>query len=597
MYDSNAKSSSRAYLDHYDRAEPEEPVIRPSEADLLRALGRALGEQRLHERARDERTRDERTRPLVDRIETILGSRLQAANDVSFAREPEWTIDEPLDWDDASPEPAVEAVTIDVPNEQAPAQTASSRGWRKGVAIVALAAAAGMALPALMPSSPTRYAATTVLAVKADDASRAAAMQTATRKLMSSPFVASAVAKLKLDHDPEFAGSNTNSVSVALDLLTASGAAADPVSRAETTLKSAMALSQDLTAGTLSLKVIGADSAKSVRIANYLAAAMSDASDTPKAKDGADALRKDYDDAQSALAAFTAKSGDGNVKVAIDLQRQIDQLDADLKIADQRTLLAKDEADRLKSAKLADITNGTLPPELLSQALQDWRDKFAAAKVSLAQLSANLGPRHPRLLQLQAEADGLKDNISKELLRLAQDADATVKSAASARKGLNDRRNALIAQSRDTGVDLARLTELREKANLARSRLDDAGASVDTSQDGGITVLKPAEVSKIAAGSTFIKRSLLGGAIGFALGLGVVFLRRRSRRPDEVVEAEVSLVEPPALQFNDVSELQLLPELPALPEPDPEMEELRLKIADLRDRLRHYATERPSVFR
>ncbi|MGO8189829.1 succinoglycan biosynthesis protein exop, partial [Rhizobium leguminosarum] len=90
-----------------------------------------------------------------------------------------------------------------------------------------------------------------------------------------------------------------------------------------------------------------------------------------------------------------------------------------------------------------------------------------------------------RLLQQQAETDGLKENMGKELTRLSQTANLAAKAAVDARKGLNDRRNTLIAQSRDTGVDLSLLTELSEKANAARSRLEEAtSAAADTAVGG-----------------------------------------------------------------------------------------------------------------
>jgi uncharacterized protein involved in exopolysaccharide biosynthesis len=168
---------------------------------------------------------------------------------------------------------------------------------------------------------------------------------------------------------------------------------------------------------------------------------------------------------------------------------------------------------------------------MLSPALQDWRDKYAVARTALAQLSAELGPRHPRLLQQQAETDGLKENMGKELTRLAQTANLAAKAAVDARKGLNDRRNTLIAQSRDTGVDLSRLTELSEKANAARSRLEEAtSAAVGTAADGRIVLLKPALATAVLGTDGLTGRSLAGAAAGLAMGLAAAFLLRL-RRP------------------------------------------------------------------
>ncbi|MGV4793057.1 succinoglycan biosynthesis protein exop [Rhizobium sp. F40D2] len=546
------------------------PDIALPEAELLRAIGRALEEQR---------AKAARTAPLVDRIETILGNHLRAANDIGHPlpqeeprrEEPAAPADAPI----ISPEPL--AVIREEPAGPRPAAPRRRGGGSALAIMVATATMIGAGLPVLMPASPALYRAEATLAVKTDAASRAAFTEAAAQGLMSARVVASTVAALKLDHDPEFAGQRANALGIALDLLSATGAAADPASRAEATLKHSVEILPDAAAGTILVRVTTGDSGKSMRIAARLAEAVSPASG-PRGNGETDAaLRKAYDEAKAELAAFTAKSGEGNVKVAVDLRRQIDGLDSDLKQADQTILDAKAQADRLKAARLAGVLDGSLPSDMLSPALQDWRDKYAVAKTALAQLSAELGPRHPRLLQQQAETDGLKENMGKELARLAQAANAAAKAALDARKALNDRRNTLIAQSRDTGVDLARLTELSEKATAARSRLDDAApASAGTVADGHITLMKPALATAVSAPDGLTGRSLAGAAAGFAAGLAVALVLRL-RKPVAAAEEEMPRSQP------------LSSPQPPAPQPVPtevdEMEALRSEISGLRDRL------------
>ncbi|RWY91735.1 succinoglycan biosynthesis protein exop [Rhizobium leguminosarum] len=582
MYDSKARNSfqdraaagPRAHDDSYGTPRSGRPDIAPPEAELLRAIGRVLEEQR---------TRAARTAPLVDRIETILGNRLRAANDVGhpFLQEPAGDEERsvPADEPMISPEPL--AAIREEPAEPRPAAPRRRVGGIGLAMMVAAATIVGAGLPALIPASPALYRAEATLAVKSDGASRAAFTQAAAKGLLSARVVGSTVAALKLDHDPEFAGASANALGVALDLLSATGAAADPASRAEATLKHAVEISPDAAAGTILISVTTGDSGKSMRIAARLAEAVS-AADGPGDAETDAALRKTYDEAKAELAAFTAKSGEGNVKVAIDLRRQIDQLDADLKAADQNILAAKAQTDRLKAAKLAEVLDGSLPSDMLSPALQDWRDKYAVAKTALAQLSAELGPRHPRLLQQQAETDGLKENMGKELARLAQTANLAAKAAVDARKGLNDRRNTLIAQSRDTGVDLSRLTELREKANAARSRFDEATSAAGAAADGRIVLLKPPLATAVAATDGRIGRSLVGAAAGLAAGLASAFLLRL-RRPVANPAGEKMPVSPP--------QIPLPPTFAQDPAPIDELEVLRSEISGLRDRLRVHALD------
>lgn len=175
---------------------------------------------------------------------------------------------------------------------------------------------------------------------------------------------------------PNLPAASANALGVALDLLSATGAAADPASRAEATLKHAVEILPDAATGTILVRVTTGDSGKSMRIAARLAEAVS-AADGPGGNAETDAaLRKTYDEAKAELAAFTAKSGEGNVKVTIDLRRQIDQLDADLKAADQNILAAKAQTDRLKAAKLAEVLDGSLPSDMLS-----WRCRTGATNM------------------------------------------------------------------------------------------------------------------------------------------------------------------------------------------------------------------------
>ncbi|MEH7909785.1 succinoglycan biosynthesis protein exop [Rhizobium laguerreae] len=582
MYDIRARNSfqdraaagPRAHEDFHGIHRPNRPDITPPEAELLRAIGRALEEQR---------ARAARTAPLVDRIETILGNRLRAANDVGHPLLQELAGDDELSV--PADEPMISAAPLAAVREEpaeprpvAPRRRASGIGLAMMVAAVTII---GAGLPTLMPASPALYRAEATLAVKSDTASRAAFTQAAAKGLLSARVVASTVATLKLDHDPEFAGASANALGIALDLLSATGAAADPASRAEATLKHAVEILPDTAAGTIRVRVTTGDSGKSMRIAARLAEAVSAADGAGGNVETDTALRKTYDEVKAELTAFTAKSGEGNVKVAIDLRRQIDRLDADLKAADQNILAAKAQADRLKAAKLAEVLDGSLPSDMLSPALQDWRDKYAVAKTTLAQLSAELGPRHPRLLQQQAETNGLKENMGKELTRLTQTANLTAKAAVEVRKGLNDRRNTLIAQSRDTGVDLSRLTELSEKANAARSRLEEAtSAAVQTAADGRIVLLKPALATAVSGSNGL--RALAGASAGLAIGLAAAFLLRLRRPVAESTSEKMRVSRPQAP----------LPPMPAqAPAPVDEMELLRSEISGLRDRLRVHALE------
>jgi uncharacterized protein involved in exopolysaccharide biosynthesis len=545
-----------------DRSDAFAPVdlpadIPPPEAELLRVIERALKAQQ----QADARL------PLVSRIETILGKKLEAAND---------------------PEPAPEAlsseaegavhVVDELPFRSAPElspEKMSASGARRllpGVLVAALCgsgAVGGM----LIPMEPSGYRAQGVLAVEGTPDARPALVNAAKNALLSPRTIAGAVSALKLDRDPAFAGAGTGAFNIAVDLLSASGAAIDPASRAEASLAAVIHASADIAAGTVDFAVTTGSADKSARIAAYLASAVA----RPAPVTGGDdaALRKANEAAEEVLAAFTQQAGEGNVKVAVGLQRQISDADDALKGVDQRMVAARERADRLKTAKVADVVSGALPADLVSPALEERRENYVAAKSSLAQLAAKLGPRHPRLIAQQAEADSLSGSITEELARLSRDTNDEAKSAVAARRQLTDQRNALIAQSRDTGVDLAKLTELRDKAAAARARLED-GISTAAVPSGGshVALLGAPQVSAASSGRGSWFAPLVGALAGLIFGLAAVWGRGREEPEEAAKPAEphvyIPAARPDTLAVDDV-------------------DVIRSEIAAMRDRLRSHS--------
>jgi uncharacterized protein involved in exopolysaccharide biosynthesis len=259
------------------------------------------------------------------------------------------------------------------------------------------------------------------------------------------------------------------------------------------------------------------------------------------------------------------------------------QANETLKDAQQKVVAAKTRADMLKTATADDALTGALAADITSPALDDRRGRYAVAKSTLAQLAASLGPRHPRLIAQQAEVDGLRASIGQELGRLSRDAADEVKSTVAAVRQLGDQRNALIAQSRDTGVDLAKLTELREKSAVARQRLEDQLSTGAIGTDGAhVQVIKAPVVTAIEPGRSPWLAPALGAFAGLAFGLAG--FRRRVDPSKGVAHVEpVAVIEP-------------LVDIPRAPAPEPvvedatdEVEILRAEIAAMRDRLRSYA--------
>ncbi|MFK0331198.1 succinoglycan biosynthesis protein [Rhizobium sp. NPDC090275] len=566
------------------------------EAELLRVIERALQAQRMPEF--QEPAPQDTTAPLVSRIETILGKRLEAANDAATAPNPaiddaapsaafisaavdatamdDAAMDDLID-DLAAQEFHVESTSHPAVEHPAPASARSGRSLIAAGALCALGALGGT----LIPSEPSGFRAQSLLGVEGPAKDHRALVSAARDALISQKTIAMAVAKLQLDRDAEFAGASGSAFNVVVDLLSASGAAADPVSRAEASLAAAIRASADPKSGTIGFSVTTASAAKSARIASYLVSTVAHPVSAAGVNDGA--VKKASAVADAELEAFTKQNGEGNVEVATRLQQQLVQANETLKDAQQKVVAAKTRADLLKTATADDALTGALAADITSPALDDRRGRYAVAKSTLAQLAASLGPRHPRLIAQQAEVDGLRASIGQELGRLSRDAADEVKSTVAAVRQLGDQRNTLIAQSRDTGVDLARLTELREKSAVARQRLEDQLSTGTIGTDGAhVQVIKAPVVTAIEPGRSPWLAPALGALAGLAFGLAG--FRRRVDAGEAVAHIEpVAAIEPSV-------------DIPRAPVPEPsvedtsdEVETLRAEIAAMRDRLRSYA--------
>lgn len=583
--------SNRLDADHF----PLELAV--PEAELLRVIERALQAQRMPQP--EEPATQDAVPPLVSRIETILGKRLEAANDgatppkqpldnaapnaavpdagAPHAGAPDAAAMDDLIDDLAAQEFRVESAAHPDIEHSAPAFRRSRRSLIAAGALSALGALAG----AMTPGEPSGFRAQSLLGVEGAAKDRPALVTAAHDALLSRKTVATAVARLRLDRDAEFAGASGSAFNVVVDILSPSGVAADPVSRAEASLAAAIRASADPKSGTVGFSVTTSSAAKSARIASYLVSTVANPASTAIVSDSAAKNASAQADAE--LDAFTRTNGQGNVEVATRLQQQLVEANGALQDAQQRIVAAKARADLLKTATADDALTGALAAEITSPALDERRGRYALAKSTLAQLAASLGPRHPRLIAQQAEVDGLRDSIGQELGRLSRDAADEVKSAVGAVRQLGDQRNTLIAQSRDTGVDLAKLTELREKSAAARQRLEDRLSTGAIGADGApVRVIKAPVVTAVEPGRGPWLAPALGALAGLAFGLAG--FRRRVDAGKTIAHSEpVAAIEPSVdIPRQPVSE-------PVAEHAADEVEILRAEIAAMRDRLRSYA--------
>ena len=614
---SRVAARGRAYLEFDDNGRPIAANIQsPSDAELLDFIQRALDGDPypVSGRAWPASSDAIDAEPLTSRIRNILQSG-SAADPVAL--EPDVRA---LPIADELPSLSqADRIDISLPVEAEPAAVKGDprRRWVFGfgsIATVIGCALAGALIPTLL-APPPHYRSQTVLQLQGEGVEREALLEVTAKRITSASLLSRTVAKLKLDRDPEFTGEKAGAFGVAMDLLSGSGSASDAPSRAQAALRGDIAVVTDAATGTLRLSVISEAAAKSADIANRLAdAAIYDVTVAQSAggsaanRGAADTTRVAYEQAKAALAAFEAQTGDDKIKAAVELQRQQQQLDADIKTAETDVQAAKARVTAAKSTTLANVLGGAVSSDLSSSGLDDLRSRYVAAKTGLSQLSTQLGPRHPRLLAQQATIDGLTANIRDQLQRLVATSDAELKSALDKRNALSGRMTALSQKKSD--VDMTRFAQLQAAVATAQDEYE-ASLRNSTAADSSEIEVPIAVVSSAIATSAPLDDDLIGmQAAGFLLGLGgafcLVFLRKwitDVTMPDE--PAAEHLPTAPAATYRDE------PMLPVQPfdEPPPhsntaaavedcgavvddEMAHIRDAMASLRAKVETYALRR-----
>lgn len=439
----------------------------------------------------------------------------------------------------ASEHPAEPIAVPTHPAEQLqPANTKirARRGRRLGLAsigFVAAAALAGAVLPVLI-AGPDQYVAASRLQLQTAAISQPGYLDVVAQRIASPHLLSQVVAKLKLDRDPEFTGVSSGPLGIAVDIVSGNGAASDALSRAQLTLRNAINVSENRPSGLLLVSVTTGSAEKSARIANMLAdasvydAVVSQGTDLPGQASAVDASRKAYDQAAAVLASFTNAAGEDKIKAAIDLQQQKEQLGRQAADAEKAVVDARIRLTAAKTAKLSDVLDGSLSPDLRSSpALEALRDRYAAAKTTLSQLSADLGPRHPRLLAQQATVDDLRNNIQTELQRLVTASDADVKTALADQKAAADRMATL--GSRNVGVDMARFAQLQDAVEAARAGYENAlqggSAAKPPAAPVPLSVVAPAVAPSAPVDDNLAATQTAGFLMGLGIALCLVFLR------------------------------------------------------------------------
>jgi len=192
-----------------------------------------------------------------------------------------------------------------------------------------------------------------------------------------------------------------------------------------------------------------------------------------------------------------------------------------------------------KKARYEQILNANgaldaLPEAVTSDTLRALRDRYAIASSKLAELSAQLMPKHPFVIAAQQEQAKLQNLIEDEIARIAAAAKLEYERSAETESSLERQLEDLKQQALETNEALIKLRELERDASASRTvyeaALVRARETRELQQINSINarIITHATPPDFKSWPPRLLILLPAGLVfGIALGLGLALLRER----------------------------------------------------------------------
>ena len=367
------------------------------------------------------------------------------------------------------------------------------------------------------------------------------------RVLGSDAVLRRVVANLHLDEDPEFVGTRSPLRAMGDDILGligihADAAIGDKTLTALTELRRRVVVKRDERTYVVEVDVTTRSPEKSARIANAIAEAYL----AEQTQIRADAARQVSQSLSARLADLRDRLRQAEKKVEdyraannmigsngqLVTEQQLTEMNAQLVAARARTAEAKGRLDQVTQVQKKKDENGAFPAALLSQTITALRGQYAEVMRREAEEMTTLGPRHPAVLDIQAQAERLRRMIDNEIDRTAIAARTEYESAKASEQTLASNLKALEGTTADNNQALIGLRELEREAQasrdiyqafLARARETGEQQQIDTKN---IRVISRADLPlRRSSPPSSILIALGALMLGAATGCGIVLLR------------------------------------------------------------------------
>lgn len=275
--------------------------------------------------------------------------------------------------------------------------------------------------------------------------------------------------------------------------------------------------------------------------------------------------RTRMDEAEAALSGFQMRHGDAVITEVQQLEQQLRDVNDRIAAATRQQQSLQADLAAASALKPNDLFSKPLPSGIAFSALEDIRQKHAAASMALSSISVDYGPKHPRHIAARNAVDAVQalaapalrqllDALRADEKRLAEE----IADAEAERKKNLDRLNGL-------GVAPGEFSRLQGELETARNTYLEASERRDLS-----SAATPALETRLAkkAGPGELSRDLAqaammaggGGLIGLLGSLYLLTYRRHDEEEQDASafepEAAIRLPEEEPAQFSEFEPIE-----------------------------------------
>jgi uncharacterized protein involved in exopolysaccharide biosynthesis/Mrp family chromosome partitioning ATPase len=367
------------------------------------------------------------------------------------------------------------------------------------------------------------------------------------------------VASEKLDRDDEFVGG----ASLLWQLISRGSprqnSTEDNVNTAVQALASRITIHRPERTFVIDLSVRSRDPEKAARLANALASAYIEAQSAMQSDSARqttvslsgklEILRTQLIAAEKKVEDFKARNGLVGTHEQLVAEQQLKEMNQQLTVARTRVEEARSHHEQIQAARAHGGDVGAIAIELNLASLTPLRAQQAEARQKLADLSSELGSRHPQVKDAAARVNEANRAIDAELTRFAEGVRHDYSRAKDLEASLDRQLDGLKQQTLANDQTSVGLRDLEREADAARNVYElfvtRSRQTGDIQQiDANAPNMKIISSAIIPKDRSFPPSASLLGGVGFVLGLGLGFVLAALReRQFAGIETMVSLDE------------------------------------------------------